>query len=115
MLNLGLNVVFLPLYGFKAAAVTFVVSELFWLLLAVEASRRVLGFLPDLRYAAVVALAAASHGGRDCGDTGPSTPRRELSRRSPTRAVLVAVPGTVRELIGQLTGDRLKVARGGVA
>ena len=93
VLNLGLNVTFLPIYGYKAAAVTFVVSELFWLLLAVAASRRVLGFLPDLRYAAVVALAAGAMAAVIVVTPGPALLVGALATLA-YAAVLVAVPGT---------------------
>ena len=114
VLNLVLNVVFLPLYGFKAAAVVFVASELFWLLLAAEACRREFGFLPDLRYVRVVGLAAAAMAAVIALTPGPALLAGALATLV-YACVLLALPGTARDLIGRLTADHAKFARGRVA
>jgi O-antigen/teichoic acid export membrane protein len=57
-LNVVLNVALLPPYGFRAAAVTVVASELFSIALSAFVLRRREGFLPSLRYGAAIAAAA---------------------------------------------------------
>jgi O-antigen/teichoic acid export membrane protein len=59
VVNLGLNIIFLPLYGYKAAAATTLASEVLWLLLAGVAVRRSLDLVPASRFVPQVAAAAA--------------------------------------------------------
>jgi O-antigen/teichoic acid export membrane protein/glycosyltransferase involved in cell wall biosynthesis len=59
-LNLALNIALLPPYGFRAAAVTAVVSEVFSIVLAATVLRRREDFLPSLGYGPVIAVAAAA-------------------------------------------------------
>jgi O-antigen/teichoic acid export membrane protein len=57
-LNVALNVALLPPYGFRAAAVTVIVSEVFSIALSAFVLRRREGFLPSLRYGAAIAASA---------------------------------------------------------
>jgi O-antigen/teichoic acid export membrane protein len=56
-LNIALNLVFIPVYGYRAAAITSIGSEAFSLALGVIAVRRRVGFLPQLDYLPAVVLA----------------------------------------------------------
>jgi O-antigen/teichoic acid export membrane protein len=56
-LNIALNLIFIPLYGYRAAAVTSIGSEAFSLAIGVVAVRRRVGFLPRLDYLPVVLFA----------------------------------------------------------
>jgi O-antigen/teichoic acid export membrane protein len=58
-LNVVLNVIFLPLYGYKAAAILSVVCEIVGLIPIVFVVRQI-GLLPGLGYAPVVALATGA-------------------------------------------------------
>jgi O-antigen/teichoic acid export membrane protein len=57
--NIALNLVFIPMYGYKAAAVTSIGSEAFSLAIGVVAVRRKVGFLPRLDYLPTVLFAGA--------------------------------------------------------
>jgi O-antigen/teichoic acid export membrane protein len=57
-LNVVLNVALLPTYGFRAAAVNVVVTEVFSIALSAFVLRRREGFLPSLRYGVAIAAAA---------------------------------------------------------
>ena len=59
-LNVALNLVLIPIYGYKAAAVTSVASQIVATTITAVAVRRVVGFLPDLRYAIIVGAGAAA-------------------------------------------------------
>lgn len=100
-LNVALNIALLPPYGFRAAAVTAVASEIVSLTISCFVLRRREGFLPDVRYGAVIATAAAT--------------MAAVSLLLPTRwavamlvglvayvIVLAVLPGTIREGIGQI-------------
>ena len=56
-LNVALNLVFIPRYGYRAAAVTSIASEACSLAIGVVAVRRHVGFLPRLGYLPIVLLA----------------------------------------------------------
>jgi O-antigen/teichoic acid export membrane protein len=56
-LNIALNLVFIPLYGYRVAAVTSIGSEAFSLAIGVVAVRRRVGFLPRLDYLPAVVFA----------------------------------------------------------
>jgi O-antigen/teichoic acid export membrane protein len=56
-LNIALNLVFIPLYGYRAAAVTSIGSEAFSLAIGIVAVRRKVGFLPRLDYLPAVIFA----------------------------------------------------------
>ena len=53
-LNVALNLALIPAYGYKAAAVTSVASQVVATTITAVVVKRTLGFLPDLRYAAVI-------------------------------------------------------------
>ena len=57
-LNVVLNVALLPAYGFRAASVNVVVTEVFSIALSAFVLRRREGFLPSLRYGVAIAAAA---------------------------------------------------------
>jgi O-antigen/teichoic acid export membrane protein len=59
-LNVALNLVLIPIYGYKAAAVTSVASQIVATVATAVVVRRALGFLPDLRYAVVVGAGVAT-------------------------------------------------------
>ena len=59
-LNIALNVALLPPYGFRAAAVTAVASEVVSITISCIVLQRLAGFLPHLRYGAVIATAGAA-------------------------------------------------------
>jgi O-antigen/teichoic acid export membrane protein len=56
--NVALNVVLLPMYGYKAAAATTLVTEFLWLLLSARMVRRSLGLMPALSFVPHIVLAA---------------------------------------------------------
>jgi O-antigen/teichoic acid export membrane protein len=56
-LNIALNLIFIPVYGYRAAAITSIGSEAFSLALGVIAVRRRVGFLPQLDYLPAVVFA----------------------------------------------------------
>jgi O-antigen/teichoic acid export membrane protein len=56
-LNIALNLIFIPVYGYRAAAVTSIGSEAFSLAIGIVAVRRQVGFLPRLDYLPVVIFA----------------------------------------------------------
>lgn len=56
-LNIALNLAFIPVYGYRAAAVTSIAAEAFSLTIGVVAVRRLVGFLPRLGYLPAVAFA----------------------------------------------------------
>jgi len=57
ILNVALNVVLIPRYGYKVAAVTSLASEACSVLLMLVVARARVGFQPSVRYAPVLALA----------------------------------------------------------
>lgn len=59
-LNVALNLALIPIYGYKAAALTSVASQVVASVLTAVVVKRTLGFLPDLRYAAIVGAGAAA-------------------------------------------------------
>lgn len=63
VLNVALNLVFIPRYGYRAAAVTSIVSEACSLAIALVAVRRWVGFLPRLGYLPAVLVAGLAMAG----------------------------------------------------
>jgi O-antigen/teichoic acid export membrane protein len=110
VLNLVLNLVLLPLYGFKAAAITSVISEAFLLVPMALAIRR-LGALPSLRYAGVVALAVAAMAAIVLLVPGPPVLVAALGG-CVYLLVLLRAPGTIRELSRSLLPVRSTVRPG---
>lgn len=58
--NVAANLVFIPMYGYKAAAVTSIASEAFSLALGLVAVKRRVGFLPRIGYLPAIGAAAAA-------------------------------------------------------
>ena len=95
-LNIALNVALLPPYGFRAAAVTAVASELVSITIATVVLRRKQGFTPSLAYAAAIAPAAAAMALVALALPGP-WPLVGAASVLLYAAVLLVLPGTVRE------------------
>ena len=94
--NVSLNLVFIPVYGFRAAAVVSVVTEMLVLVpLAVAARRR--GLAPRLGYVPVVAAAAGLMAGVGLLVPGPALIAMAASAVVYLGTVLL-LPGTVRDV-----------------
>lgn len=117
-LNVALNLVFIPLYGYRAAAVTSIASEACSLALGVFAVRRFVGFLPRLGYVPTVLVAGIA--------MTAVTLVVPIERLAAAIAggivyvcVLVLLPGTVRltahELLDALRGAVERRSRGAAA
>ena len=104
LLNVVLNLIFIPAYGFRAAAVVLVVCEAIRLIAAVFAVRR-LGTMPSLRYARMVVLAGAGMAAVVLAAPGPAILAAGLGGAA-YLSVLVLAPGTVRELSRSLLWRR---------
>jgi O-antigen/teichoic acid export membrane protein len=100
-LNVGLNIVLVPRYGYNAAAVTSVVSQVVATLLIAVAVKRVHGFLPSLGYLVVLAPAAAVMVGVAVLPSLPFAVAAPASVAAYIGVVAVA-PGTIRDAIGDL-------------
>jgi O-antigen/teichoic acid export membrane protein len=109
-LNVALNLVLLPLYGFKAAAITSVISEAFLLVPMALAIRR-LGALPNFRYVSVVALAVAAMAAIVLLVPGPPVLVAALGG-CVYLLVLLRAPGTIRELSRSLLPARPSIRPG---
>ncbi|HEX7254656.1 MAG TPA: glycosyltransferase [Gaiellaceae bacterium] len=100
-LNVALNVALLPPYGFRAAAVTAVVSEVVSIAISTVVLRRREGFVPRLPYAAVILLAAAA-----MAATALALPVHwalaALGGLAVYVLVLAVLPGTIRDGIRQV-------------
>jgi O-antigen/teichoic acid export membrane protein len=103
VLNVALNVVFIPPFGYKAAAVTSVASEVLSLILLTVAARRRAGFLPNLRAVPTVLLGAAAMVGVILLAPGPAIVGAAAAGVA-YAAVVAALPGTVRDVLGELAG-----------
>jgi O-antigen/teichoic acid export membrane protein len=95
--NVALNVALVPAYGFEAAAVVAVASEVLGLALVAAAARQD-GLLPSLRYLPVVAAAAGAMGAAILLVPGPALVEAVVGT-SAYLCVLLALPGTARELV----------------
>ena len=94
--NVALNLAFIPLYGFRAAAVISVVTEALVLVpLALAARRR--GLAPRLGYVPVVAAAAGAMAAVGLLLPGPAAIAMAASA-AVYLAVVLALPGTAREV-----------------
>lgn len=97
VVNVALNAVLIPAYGFEAAAAVAVASEVLGLALVAAASRRE-GLLPSLRYLPVVAVAAGAMVAAILLVPGP-TLVQAIGGSVTYLAVLLALPGTAREVV----------------
>jgi len=95
-LNVALNLLMIPRYGIEAAAAISVVSEICMLALAAMAVRR-LGGLPGLRSVPAVAVAAGAMSGVLLAVPGPTLVVAGIGSIV-YAGVLLALPGTIREL-----------------
>ena len=94
--NVVLNLVFIPLYGFRAAAVISVVTEMLVLVpLSLAARRR--GLAPGTGYVPVVAAAAAAMAVAGVVVPGPALIAMAASALV-YLAVVLALPGTARDV-----------------
>ena len=110
MLNVVLNLIFLPEYGFKAAAVIAVVSE-FAVAVPIVLLVRADGLLPNLRYVWVLAAASLAMIAAIVFLPGPALFRAAVSTAVYVVVVLV-LPGTAREVVvGKLVPATLRVLR----
>jgi O-antigen/teichoic acid export membrane protein len=98
--NVALNLVLIPPYGYKAAAVVSVVSEALVLVPIVFAVRRE-GLLPDLGYAPPIALAGAAMALTAWFLPGPALVAAAVAAVT-YAAILLAAPGTVNEVARSL-------------
>jgi len=94
--NVVLNLVFIPVYGFRAAAVVSVVTEMLVLVPLALATRR-RGLAPRLGYVPVVAAAAALMAGVGVLVPGPALVAMAASAVAYVGAVLL-LPGTARDV-----------------
>ena len=97
--NVALNLVFIPQYGFRAAAVVSVVTEAFVLVpLSLAARRR--GLAPGLGYVPVVAAAAGALAVVGLFLPGPAALAIAASGAA-YLAIVLSLPGTAREVAFQ--------------
>jgi O-antigen/teichoic acid export membrane protein len=102
-LNVLLNVIFIPAYGFKAAAVTSVASEVASFVLLSVVVRRRMGFLPSLRGLPTVVLGAGAMTAVILVAPGPVL-AVAVAAGLAYAAVVAFVPGTVRNIIAEVAG-----------
>jgi O-antigen/teichoic acid export membrane protein len=95
--NVTLNLIFVPMYGFEAAAAVAVVSEI-CALVPVALAVRSEGLLPGVGYVPVVAVAAGSMGIAAVVVPGPE-PIAALIAALLYVTVLLALPGTAKEIV----------------
>jgi O-antigen/teichoic acid export membrane protein len=95
--NVALNLVFIPLYGFKAAAIISVVSEIVALLPVAHAVRRQ-GMLPTFRYLPAIAIAAGAMTAVALLLPGPALVAGAAALLA-YAVVLLALPGTARSFV----------------
>jgi O-antigen/teichoic acid export membrane protein len=111
VLNVVLNLIFLPEYGFKAAAVIAVVSE-FAVAVPIVLLVRADGLLPNLRYLGALAAASLAMIAAIVFLPGPALVRAAVSTAVYVVVVLV-LPGTAREVVvGELVPATLRALRG---
>ena len=100
-LNIALNVALLPPYGFRAAALTAVASEVVSITASAIVLRRRMGFLPSVGYGWVVGLAALAMVAVALLLPGP-WPLAAAVGLVAYGLVLVVLPGTAREGLAQV-------------
>jgi O-antigen/teichoic acid export membrane protein len=97
-LNVVLNLVFIPIYGYEAAAVTSVASQVAASIVVAIVVKRALGFLPNLRYTAVLAGGVAAMVAVIAWLPGPALVAAIVSVLAYVVVVAVA-PGATRETL----------------
>ncbi|HEU6446740.1 MAG TPA: oligosaccharide flippase family protein, partial [Gaiellaceae bacterium] len=100
-LNVALNIALLPPYGFRAAAVTAVVSEVFSIVLSATVLRRRENFLPSLGYGPVIAVAAAAMAAVALLLPAP-WPVAAGAGVAVYAGLLLLLPGSIRESVRQI-------------
>jgi O-antigen/teichoic acid export membrane protein len=100
-LNVALNLVFIPIYGYKAAAVTSVASQVAASVLIAIVVKRTLGFLPNLRYTVVLAAGVAAMAAVIAWLPGPTLVVAVASVLVYV-AVVAAAPGATRETLADV-------------
>jgi O-antigen/teichoic acid export membrane protein/glycosyltransferase involved in cell wall biosynthesis len=100
-LNIVLNVALLPSFGFRAAAVTAVASEVVSITASAIVLRRRMGFLPSVAYGWVIGLAALAMAAVAVLLPGP-WPLAAAAGLVAYGLVLVVLPGTAREGLAQV-------------
>lgn len=100
-LNIALNVALLPAYGFRAAAVTAVASEIVSITLSAIVLRRRMGFLPSVAYGWAIGLAALAMVAVALFLPGP-WPLAAAAAVCAYTLVLLVLPGTVRQGLAQV-------------
>lgn len=100
-LNITLNVIFLPIYGFKAAAIICLGTEVGAVAMLAALIQRVGGPLPSVRYLGVIATAGALMLAVALTVPGPPLGAAGLAVTAYAAALLFA-PGTVRDAFRQL-------------
>lgn len=95
--NVALNLVFIPLYGFKAAAIISVVSEIVAVLPVLYAVRRQ-GMLPTFRYLPAIAIAVGAMAAVALLLPGPALVAGAAALLA-YAVVLLALPGTARSFV----------------
>jgi glycosyltransferase involved in cell wall biosynthesis len=100
-LNVALNVALLPPYGFRAAAVTAVASEVVSITASALVLRRRMGFLPSIRYAWTIGLAALTAVAVALLLPAP-WPVAAAAALAAYTLVLLILPGTAREGLAQV-------------
>ena len=105
VLNVALNLALLPIYGYRVAALTSLASELVVVGTTLLAVRRALGFLPDVRYLRVVAVASGVMVGVFMALSGSPWLAAAVSVAAYVTIVSV-VPGTVRDVLTALLPRR---------
>jgi O-antigen/teichoic acid export membrane protein/glycosyltransferase involved in cell wall biosynthesis len=100
-LNIALNVALLPPYGFRAAALTAVASEVVSITASAIVLRRRLGFLPSLGYGWAIGLAAMAMVTVALLLPGP-WPLAAAAALVAYGLVLVVLPGSLRQGLAQV-------------
>jgi O-antigen/teichoic acid export membrane protein/glycosyltransferase involved in cell wall biosynthesis len=100
-LNVALNVALLPPYGFRAAAVTAVASEVVSITASAIVLRRRMGFLPSPRYAWAIGLAGLAALAVALLVPGP-WPFALAGALAVYTLILLVLPGTAREGLRQV-------------
>jgi O-antigen/teichoic acid export membrane protein len=103
VVNVAVNIVLIPLFGYVAAAGTAVVTEFAGLMVGLLFFRRLFGFLPPLRGAALVALAAAAMAVAIVMMPGPVSLGLAVGTAA-YLAVTIAPRGPLRDIIGDVAG-----------
>lgn len=96
--NISFNLVAIPLYGFRGAAVISVLTQVVAVAALITLLCRRYGFLPSLRYGVAVLPAAALMAILLVTLTGPILIRASVAGAA-YAGVLILLPGTVRELV----------------